>query len=75
MTDKEIIKEIYRAIYKEIGVDYDKVKKEENWFSNYFLAQDKQDEIVENILRGKKLTKIKKNAIKSTVWLGESPVG
>ena len=48
-TKKEqgLILDIYRRIYFEMGVDFDSVDKtSDNWFWNYFLAQEKQDEII-----------------------------
>jgi len=39
------------------------------------LAQEKQDEIVENILKTKKLSKLSKQTIRNSIVLGVSPRG
>ena len=71
-----MINEIYKELYKECGVDFDSIDKSyDNWFLDYFLAQEKQDEIVENILKTKKLSKLSKQAIRNSIVLGFSPRG
>ena len=71
-----MINEIYKELYKECGVDFDSIDKSyDNWFLDYFLAQEKQDEIVENILKTKKLSKLSKQAIRNSIVLGVSPRG
>ena len=71
---EKIINEIYQQLYKECGVDFDYIDKSyDNWFLDYFLAQEKQDEIVENTLKTKKLSKIKKQTIRNSIWLGCAP--
>ena len=76
--EEQLILDIYRRIYSEIGVDLDElieqgVTKEIGWYSSYFLAQEKQDEIIEEMLKGKRLTKLKKNAIRVSLNLGSLP--
>ena len=76
--EEQLILDIYRRIYSEIGVDLDElieqgVTKEIGWYSSYFLAQEKQDEIIEEMLKGKRLTKLKKNAIRVSLYLGSLP--
>ena len=76
--EEQLILDIYRRIYSEIGVDLDElseqgVTKEIGWYSSYFLAQEKQDEIIEEMLKGKRLTKLKKNAIRASLYLGSLP--
>ena len=78
--EEQLILDIYRRIYSEIGVDLDElieqgVTKEIGWDSSYFLAQEKQDEIIEEMLKGKRLTKLKKNAIRVSLYLGSLPKG
>jgi hypothetical protein len=79
-TKKEegLILKIYRALYSEIGVDVDKLiedgtTKKEGWFNDYCLEQEKQNEILENILKTEKCPKYKKQVIRNTIWLGSSP--
>jgi hypothetical protein len=66
---------ILEAIYARIGVDLKTIEKEGNWFENYYLPQEEQDEIMESILKTSKLTKRKKQCIRCSVWLGCSPKG
>lgn len=73
---EKTVKEIYKELYKECGVDFDSIDKSyDGWYLDYFLAQEKQDKIVENILKTKKLSKLSKQAIKNSIILGVSPRG
>ena len=76
--EEQLILDIYRRIYSEIGVDLDElieqsVTKREGWFDSYYMPQTKQDEIIEEMLKGKRLTKLKKNAIRVSLYLGSLP--
>ncbi len=76
--EEQLMMDIYRRIYSEIGVDLDEliekgVTKEIGWFDNYYMPQTKQDEIIEEMLKGKRLTKLKKNAIRASLYLGSLP--
>jgi hypothetical protein len=82
--ETEIISDIYRQLYKESepSVDFDSLVEKATInergqnsipFDSYFLAQERQDQITEDHLKGKKLTKIKKQMIKNTILLGCSP--
>lgn len=76
--EEQLMMDIYRKIYSEIGVDFDElikkgVTKREGWFDNYYMPQTKQDEIIEEMLKGKRLTKLKKNAICASLYLGSLP--
>ena len=76
--EEQLIMDIYRRIYSEIGVDLDElikqgVTKRDGWFDNYYMPQTKQDEIIEEMLKGKRLTKLKKNAIRVSLYLGSLP--
>ena len=76
--EEQLILDIYRRIYSEIGVDLDEliekgITKEIGWYNSYFLEQEKQDEIIEEMLKGKRLTKLKKNAIRVSLYLGSLP--
>ena len=68
-TKKEevLMLKIYRALYAEIGVD--------SWFNDYFLAHEKQEEILESILKTERFPKWKKQVIRNSIWLGASPRG
>ena len=71
-----MINEIYKELYKECGVDFDSIDKSyDGWFLDFYLAQKIQDEIVENILKTKKLSKLSKQAIRNSILLGVSPRG
>ena len=76
--EEQLMMDIYRRIYSEICVDLDElikqgVTKREEWFDNYYMPQTKQDEIIEEMLKGKRLTKLKKNAIRVSLYLGSLP--
>ena len=70
---EDIIHKIYKALYKEAGVDFDSIDKSEDFYMDYYVPQSKQDEIIEKHL--KRLTPLKKVAIRNSVNLGVSPVG
>jgi len=81
-TKKEevLMLKIYRALYSEIGVDIDKLiedgtTRKEGWFNDYFLEHEKQEEIMEAILKTDRSPKWKKQAIRNSIWLGGSPRG
>ena len=76
--EEQLILDIYRRIYSEIGVDLDElieqgVTKEIGWDSSYFLAQEKQDEIIEEMLSKIKMTKLKRQMLRNTLYLGCLP--
>ena len=76
--EEDLLLKIYRALYTEIGVDVDKLiengtTKKEGWFNDYFLAHEKQEEILESILKKERFPKYKKQIIKNSIWLGASP--
>ena len=72
--EEQLILDIYRRIYSEIYVDFDSVDKtSDNWFWNYFLAQEKQDEIIEEMLSKIKMTRLKRQMLRNTLYLGCLP--
>ena len=76
--EEQLMMDIYRRIYSEIGVDLDElieqgVTKRGGWFDDYYMPQTRQDEIIEEMLKDKKLTKLKKNAIRVSLYLGSLP--
>lgn len=78
--EEEIIMKIYRTLYSEIGVDIDELikdgtTKKEGWFLEYYLPQERQEEIIIEILTSEKLSKWKKASIRITVLLGGAPKG
>ena len=71
---------IYRQMFKEAepSADLDKllkseVVKEQNWFMNYYLPIERQNEIVEAELARHRLRKFDIDNIKQEVALGCSP--
>ena len=78
--EEKLLFDIYRAVYKEIGVDFDALiesgeTRQDGWFSKYFLEETRQKEILENMLKNKKISKLNKQRIRNSYWLGCSPVG
>lgn len=78
--EEKLLFDIYRAVYKEIDVDFDALiesgeTSKEGWFSKYFLDEKIQKEIMENMLKNKKISKLNKQRIRNSYWLGCSPVG
>lgn len=73
--DYELLLNIYRALYKECDVDFDKLRElnELDFFMHYYVPQEKQTKIVNNCLKGKRITKLKKQAFLNTISLGCSP--
>ena len=80
--EEQLILDIYRRIYSEIGVDLDElircdqgVTKEIGWYNSYFLAQKKQDETIEEMLSSIKMTRLKRQMLRNTLYLGCLPKG
>jgi len=76
----KICMNIYRQMYKEAipSADFDKLiasgkSKEENWFMNYYLAEDRQIEIIKEWCDKHKCSKRECNLISSEIYLGSSP--
>jgi len=74
-TDK-IILDILRQMYLEAtpSLNLDEamesgLTKEDSWYSNYFLDDSRQKEIIEEQLKGKKLTKLKKTSINFNIFM------
>ena len=63
--------EIYRAVYKELGVEFDDIlEKDRNWwFFNYCMPQEKQEEILKKHLKWNR----NKAVIRNSFYLGCSP--
>jgi hypothetical protein len=84
--ETKIMFDIYRQMYKEAtpSADFDVLMEESPInekgqkvidFLSYSLAQNRQDEIIEEHLKGRRLTKIKKQMIRNSTILGCSPKG
>ena len=76
--EEQLIMDIYRKIYSEIGIDLDElikqgVTKREGWFDSYYMPQEKQDEIIEEMLSKIKMTKLKRQMLRNTLYLGALP--
>ena len=76
--EEQLIMDIYRRIYSEIGVDLDElikqgVTKREGWFDSYYMPLTKQDEIIEEMLSKIKMTKLKRQMLRNTLYLGALP--
>jgi hypothetical protein len=82
--DKKIMFDILRQMYKEAdpSADFDSLMEKATinergqkdiHFESYYLSQERQNEIIEEQLKGKRLTKIKKQMIKNFIYLGCSP--
>jgi len=72
--EQQILLEIYRAVYFDLGVGFDLIDKtRQDWFLDYCLSESRQEEIMESILKSKRLTKLKKQAIRNSYYLGVSP--
>ena len=72
--EQQLLLDIYRAVYWEIEVNFDEIdKSKQDWFLDYCLSDSRQKEILEDMLKGKRLTKLSKNSIRLSYWLGCSP--
>lgn len=73
---------IYRQMYKEAepSADFDKLIDEgvvgkHNWFMDYYLDTDRQEEIIDEHCKKRKLSKREREKIKFNILLGCSPNG
>lgn len=74
MKVEGLIQNIYRAIYIDIGVNYDAIDKSKpDWFLNHYSPQNRQDEIIESMIKGQ--STFNKRLIKNTLYLGCLPRG
>ncbi len=72
--EQQILLEIYRAVYFDLGVSFDLIDKtKQGWFLDYCLHGSRQEEIMESVLKSKRLTKLKKQMLRNSYWLGCSP--
>ena len=73
--EDKIILDILRQMYLEAtpSLNLDEAMengftKQDSWYSNYFLDNSRQKEIIEEQLKGKRLTKLKKTSINFNVY-------
>lgn len=79
--DGRILLEIYKRMYAESDPPVDIMKiiesgegQQDRWYMNYYLAEQRQLEIIDEVLKEFKVKpKWKRNAFKTTVLLGASP--
>ena len=79
--DDHILLEIYKRMYAESDPPVDIMKiiesgegQQDRWFMNYYLAEQRQLEIIDEVLKEFKVkSKWKKSAFKFTVLLGAAP--
>lgn len=82
--EEKIIMDIYRALYKAStpSADFDELMENAALddsgrklipYNDYLISIDTYDEIISSILKDKRLTKLNKSAIRSSIHLGCSP--
>ena len=78
----DICMNIYRQMYREAmpSADLDElisqgVTVKPNWFLDYYLPMERQEEIIEYYCKLNKLPKFQRKKIYGTVMLGVSPRG
>lgn len=76
--EEKVLMEVYRTVYKELGIDLDKLiedgtTKENMWFMRYEMSLERQEEILNDILSKSKLNKYQKRTVEINYWLGCSP--
>jgi hypothetical protein len=79
-SDKDTVFEIYRRMYREAEppADFDEllesgVTSNHWWFGDYFLENDRQYEIIEEVLKEHKVPKWKWKYFRFEIILGASP--
>ncbi|MHA1853853.1 MAG: hypothetical protein ACTSUF_10175 [Candidatus Heimdallarchaeaceae archaeon] len=83
MKDKqlwELCMNIYRELYKKAtpSADLDELiksgeTKKENWFRKYYLSQKDIIRIMNKHMKGKRLSRFERNAVRMEILLGSSP--
>lgn len=82
--EEQIIWDIYRELYKEAtpSADFDKLVEEapinsegkkDIGFMNYEIPESTFNEVLEKQFKGRRITKLKQNMIKTTILFGCSP--
>lgn len=66
-TVEDILRELYLNANPPTPFDsIDKTK--DNWYWDYVISREKEEEIIEKHLNGKRFTKLTKQAIKNAVY-------
>lgn len=68
-----ILLDLYREVYKSIGVDFDTVDKVKEWFWEYEIEEVIQDKLINEFLNSRRLSVLEKRVIKSSYYIGCSP--
>lgn len=76
--EEKVLMEVYRAVYSELGVDIDELiedgtTKKEGWFMEYEMPNERQEQILNDILSKSRLSKHSKQKVRINYWLGGSP--
>lgn len=76
--EEKILMDVYKAVYSELGVDIDELiedgtTKKEGWFMEYEMPNERQEQILKDILSKSKLNKRQKRTVEINYWLGCSP--
>jgi len=76
----KVVMNIYRQMFKEAepSADFDELieigeAKQDNFFMNYYLHQDRQQEIIDEWCKKYKCSKLEERAINTEVNLGCAP--
>jgi len=72
----EICLEIYKELYQEAEphADFNQLEKTKpDWFMKFYLAEERQIEIIERILKEKRCNKYDRQCIRNEVYLGCAP--
>lgn len=76
------VMECYRRMFKEADPsgDIDEIiksgeGKQKDFFMNYYLHQDRQDEIIEEVCKDLKIRNIYRTKVFNSVILGSAPTG
>lgn len=77
---KELVFDIFRDMYRasDPPADFDKLvesgeAQEEEFFLRYYIDSEVAQEIYDNHIKDKKLSKMELQAVSTAVWLGASP--
>ena len=66
-TVEDILRELY--LNSTPSVNFDDIDKTRNgWYLDYCISREKEEEIIEKHLKGKRFTKLTKQAIRNAVF-------
>lgn len=66
-TVEDILRELYLNSTPPTNFD-DIDKNRDNWYLDYCISREKEEEIIEKHLKGRKYTKLTKQAIRNAVF-------